>query len=114
MSSRFEWYDLRTTDIPAACAFYADVLGFEPRADPRGVTLCAGGDPVASISSLPETARARGAPAHWLGQLGVPDVAAVSASLQAHGSERLGPPTQDPSVPFAVLRDPFGALVALR
>ena len=83
---------LRTTDVDAARAFYTAVLG-----DVDGLMFAA----------LPEAARLRRAPAHWLGALQVSDVDGATAQMLALGAERLGPPTS------RVLRDPWGAVVEL-
>lgn len=91
MSVRFRHCELRTTDVDHARSFYEAVLGRSEL----------------SISPLPESARARGAPAHWLGSLGPVDVASESARWIAAGATRLGPPGSP------VLRDATGAAVAL-
>jgi len=44
-----------------------------------------------SVATLPEPARARGAPAHWLGHVGVADVDATADRIVALGGEQLGP-----------------------
>lgn len=90
---RFSRYVLRTTDVPAARAFYQRVLGHE-------------GD---EISPLHEQALARGARPHWLGQIDVSDPEAAAAPLLAAGAQQLG---KGPGG-AVVLRDPGGALVAL-
>lgn len=92
--SRFCRYELRTTDVDAACAFYDAVVG--GRGD--GIVL------------LPDAARARGAPAHWLGYVGVDDVDATAARFVARGAMRLGPP----GAPVAILRAAGGEILALR
>ena len=88
---RFTRYDLRTTDVPAARAFYDELFG-----NPFGEAL--------TIGPLPEIARARGAKPHWLGHIVVDDVAETSRRFLAEGAQPLGP---------TALRDPFGAIVAL-
>lgn len=88
----FVRFTLRTMDVDAARAFYAAVLG-----DVDGL----------HFTALPEAARLRGAPAHWLGALHVGDVDAAMAQMLARGGERLGPPTS------RVMRDPWGAVVEL-
>lgn len=102
-------YSLRTTDPDAARAFYSEVVG---------LNLPPGGSEDASLLEvwlLHERARSRGAPAHWLGHIGVTDVEATVARLVEHGSERLGPTvvTNDGTA-YATFRDPFGAVVAVR
>src|SRR6185295_17780185 len=61
----FARYDLRTTDPGAARL---------------------------AVWQLHEQARARGAPAHWLGNVGVTDVDATLRRWLALGAEPLGPP----------------------
>lgn len=100
--SRFLRYELRTTDEPAARAFYADVLG----PDLWNVDV--------TSSVLPEQALARGARPHWLGHLGVADPEGVVEALVPRGAQQLGPLRHGPGGSRnAVLRDPFGAIVAL-
>ena len=109
MSSVFCRYDLRTTDADAARAFYSEAVGLHfPSGSPPEESLLA-------VWPLHEQARARGAPAHWLGQIGVPDVEVAVARLLALGGERLGPTVraQDGTL-YATLRDPAGAVVAVR
>lgn len=91
---RFCRLQLRTTDVAGARAFYESVLG----------------DAELEIVELPERARALGAPAHWLGQIGVDDLDASVAAFLERGASRLGPPGGE----VAILRDPGGAGVALR
>jgi predicted enzyme related to lactoylglutathione lyase len=72
-----------------------------------------------SIVPLHETALARGARPHWLGQIGVGDVDALASVFVGRGATRLGPTARGgdggpfPGVEFAVVRDPGGAVVAL-
>lgn len=101
-------YSLRTTDVDAARAFYATALGLE---------LPAGASSSSLLDAWPlhEQARARGAPAHWLGHLAVADVDAMVSQLLERGGERLGPTVRAPDgARFATLRDPAGAVVAVR
>jgi uncharacterized protein len=83
----FTRYQLRTTDVARAAAFYDAVLGH--RAD--------------GIIELPAAAAARGAPSHWLGTIAC-DAPAVTARFVAMGATVLG---------GNVLRDPRGVIVAL-
>jgi predicted enzyme related to lactoylglutathione lyase len=111
MTSRaFCRYDLRTTDPDAARAFYSEVLGPDFDAAPS-----ADEPPALAVWMLHEQARARGAPAHWLGRIGVTDLEATMHRLVELGSERLGPTvrTKD-GTSYATLRDPMGAIVAVR
>lgn len=96
--TRFFHYTLRTTDVPAARAFYAAVLG----------------DVEADIVPLHEQALARGARPHWLGFIEVSDVDAAALAFTARGASPLGPKWTNPQgLQAVVTRDPGGALLAL-
>lgn len=105
MTRTFCRYDLRTTDVEAARAFYVDAVGLD-LSDGSGL----------GVWPLHEQARARGAPAHWLGSIAVTDLAATVQRLRDRGGELLGPPMLrgDDGEAFAILRDPGGAVLALR
>ncbi len=98
----FDWYELRTTDVDAATAFHAAVLGPDTLRDGLEIT------------PLPERARAAGAPAHWLGHIAVPDLGDAVARMVAAGGEQRGPLRRDAHGVSAALRDPHGAAVGLR
>lgn len=94
-------YELRTTDVESARAFYAEVLGPELWRH-RELT----------VVPLPERAAALGAPSHWLGHAAIPDVSATVARMVSLGGQLLGPPLP-PAPSRAVLRDPLGAVLAV-
>ena len=97
---RFCPYHLRTTDVAAARGFYSALIELD--------------DGAVDIAALPPEARARGAPPHWLGHLGVPDLETAVAAFVAGGATRLGP--SRPAAgggDVAIVRDPGGAVVAL-
>ena len=102
MTSRFCRYELRTTDVSAASDFYRQVLRPEIWSDD------------VTVVPLPERARARGAPSHWLGHIGVSDVEATAERIVTAGGQRLGDTQRaaDGSL-RAPVRDPFGAPVAV-
>lgn len=96
MTSRFCRYELRTTNVTRASAFYAALLGRQDLI----------------IRELPESARSRGAPAHWLGYLSTAELGGSIKVLQrwnAHGAMPVGARVGD----GAVVRDPGGAMLAL-
>ncbi len=96
--TRFFRYDLRTTDVAGARAFYTAVLG---SCDAR-------------IFQLHEQAIARGARPHWLGYLQVDDVDSAASAFVARGATHLGPKWVNPEgLEAAVMRDPGGAVVAI-
>jgi len=96
MSSRFCRYELRTTHVSAATGFYAALLGRQDLI----------------IRELPVSARARGAPAHWLGYLSTAELGGSMVALQRwsdYGAMPIGARTGN----GAVVRDPGGAMLAL-
>lgn len=114
MSTRFCWYELRTTAPSEARAFYAEVVGADIREEAGRQLLHLGGQSVGEVSALPERAAAMGAPSHWLGHLSVADVNATADRLVALGAQRLGPARRTAAgASVSALRDPFGAVLAL-
>lgn len=102
MPNRFCRYELRTTDVEGASSFYGELFGDDFWG--RGVETAA----------LPAPLAARGVPAHWLGHIGVEDVVPVMYRFLEAGATRLGaPPADGRDTAGVVLRDPFGATVAL-
>jgi predicted enzyme related to lactoylglutathione lyase len=102
MTTRFQRYELRTTDVPTAHHFYAGVLGSSFWSS----TVVA--------STLPERALVLGARPHWLGQVGTDDPLAATASIVAEGGQQLGPTLADADgSPRVIVRDPFGAMLAV-
>lgn len=104
----FGRYVLRTIEVDAARRFYEEAVGLR---------LPAGAAAETSLEAWPlhERARSAGAPAHWLGHLEVDDVEGAVSELSAMGAQSLGPTVRAASgATWATVRDPFGAVVALR
>ena len=115
---RFVWYELMTTDIEAAKAFYASVVGWGARdASMRGSTFSlftVGESPVAGLMNVPEDARRMGATPHWIGYVGVDDVDAAVDQIKQLGGAVYVPPTDVPDISrFSVVADPQMATLAL-
>ncbi len=115
---RFVWYELMTTDMEAAKAFYASVAGWRTRdasAPWSAYSLFTiGGSPVAGLMNLPEEARRTGAAPHWIGYVEVDDVDAAVARIRLAGGAVYVPPTDVPNVSrFSVVADPQRATLAL-
>jgi predicted enzyme related to lactoylglutathione lyase len=114
---RHIWYDLMTPDTAGAIDFYGKVVGwtttpFEGASEPYDMWTTENG-PVGGVMTLPEEAKAQGAPPHWLAYIATPDVDATSARAKELGGEVLVPPQDIPTVGrFAVLQDLFGAVFA--
>ena len=113
--ARFVWYELMTTDPAAAESFYRGVIGWETRdfgkPDVPYTLLSAGSTMVGGLMRIPEMALANGARPAWTGYVGVPDVDACVARVDAAGGRVHHPPEDIPGVGrFAVVADPQGAV----
>jgi len=117
-ASRFVWYELMTSDAPAAEAFYRSVIGWQT-ADAgmpgmRYTILSAGTAGIAGLLALPAEAAAGGVPPNWTGYIGVADVDAMAARVREAGGAVHHPPEDIPGVGrFAVVADPDGAVFCL-
>jgi predicted enzyme related to lactoylglutathione lyase len=114
---RFVWYELSTTDVEAAKAFYSAVVGWktaETSAGPAGYTLFMAGDtPAAGLTKLPEALRAR-ILTQWSGYIGVGDVDAAAARVKQLGGTIYIPPTDLPNASrLSIIADPQMAMLAL-
>jgi uncharacterized protein len=115
---RFVWYELVTTDIETAKAFYANVVGWGARdASMPGLAyslFTVGGSPVAGLMNVPEDARRTGVTPHWIGYVGVDDVDAAVDRIKQLGGAVYVPPTDVPNISrFSVVADPQMATLAL-
>jgi len=110
---RFVWYDLMTTDLDKAQAFYPKVVGWGTQVWPgeQPYTMwTAGGAPIGGLMKLPQEEKA---PPHWLAYVSTPDVDASTKQAQELGATVLVKPTSIPTVgSFSVLADPHGAVFA--
>jgi uncharacterized protein len=115
---RFLWYELVTTDMTAAQAFYADVVGWGAQdASMPGqpyVLFTAAGASVSGLMRLPEDARKLGFRPGWLGYVGVEDVDAAARRITQLGGTVQVPPKDIPNISrVAVAVDPQMATIAL-
>jgi predicted enzyme related to lactoylglutathione lyase len=115
---RFTWYELMTTNVAAAAAFYTEVVGWSARdASAPGTTytlMSAGDNAVGGLMSLPEDARNAGATPRWVGYVGVDDVdAAVDRTARLGGIVHV-PPTDLADISrIAIVADPQMAMFGL-
>ncbi len=111
---RFLWYELVTTDMEAAKAFYGEVVGWGTQdASMPGIayTLFTS---VSGLMGLPEDARKSGLRPSWLGYVGVDDVDAAAERIQQLGGAVHVPPKEIPNISrFSVAVDPQMATIAL-
>lgn len=115
---RFVWYELMTTDMEAAKAFYADVVGWSTKdASIPGLAytlFTAGGASVSGLMILSTDARERGARPSWIGYVGTDDIDATAGRIEQLGGIVQVPPTDIHDVSrFAVLSDPQMAWLGL-
>jgi predicted enzyme related to lactoylglutathione lyase len=115
---RFVWYELSTTDQPAARKFYTDVVGWgaeEAQMPGMTYTMFKQADlAVAGMAPLQEQAKKMGVPPNWMGYVGVDDVDATAAKAKSLGGSVHVGPMDIPNVGrFAVLGDPQNAVIAV-
>ncbi len=109
----FVWHDLITTDVKAAKAFYAQVIGWNMQSFPGNdgyTVLSAGSVGIGGIMAIPPDACERGAPACWQGYIAVDDVDLCAARILAGGGTVIASAADIPGVGrFAIVADPQGA-----
>ena len=114
----FAWYELMTTDVEAAKAFYAEVMGWRARdvslADTAFALFSAGESPISGLMNLPERATAMGAAPHWVGYVGVNDIEATTDLVKRLDGAVYVPPTQiSDTSRFCVVADPQTATLGI-
>jgi predicted enzyme related to lactoylglutathione lyase len=114
---RFAWYELMTTDIASAKAFYAKVVGWgaqDASTPDLAYTLFTSGKvPVSGLIGLPEEATRMGATPRWMGYVSVDDIGAVADRLKRLGGAVYVPPTDSNIGRISVVADPQTATLAL-
>ena len=113
----FVWYELMTTDVAAAKAFYGSVVGWSAQdasaADLAYMTFTAGKASVSGLMNLPDEARRMGATPRWMGYVGVDDVDVTAERIKRLGGAVYVPPTNSNIGRIAVVADPQTATLAL-
>jgi uncharacterized protein len=113
----FAWYELMTTDVAAARAFYSDVVGWgacDASTTELAYTLFAAGNTaVSGLMALPEEARRMGATPRWMGYVGVDSADATSDRIKRLGGAVYVPPTDSNIGRISVVADPQTAILAL-
>jgi uncharacterized protein len=115
---RFVWYELITTDVPAAMTFYRTVMGWDAwDASVRGKTCILFSDGKAAVSGLaPLSADATntGASPSWVGYVAVDDVDATAGRITCLGGAVSIPPMNAADISrFSIFDDPQTARLAL-
>jgi predicted enzyme related to lactoylglutathione lyase len=114
----FVWYDLMTSDQPAAKSFYTQLIGWGTQPFEGGDEPCTmwanGEQPIGGVMDLSEEARSAGAPPHWIAYIAVTDVPAICERAAELGGSILHPATDiDGAGWFAILQDPQGVAFAV-
>ncbi|MHC2437814.1 VOC family protein [Bradyrhizobium sp. USDA 4451] len=115
--ARFAWYELLTTDVGGASAFYGSVLGWVAK-DASTTALpyrlfMSGELPRSGLMELPEEGRRQGATPRWIGYVGVDDVDAAVRRMQERGGAVYVPPTATNIGRLAIVADPQRATFGL-
>src|SRR5262249_43360748 len=112
------WYELSTTDVQSAKAFYTGVMGWgtwDASAPGRPYFLLTAGDKVVcGLQELPGDARRNGAKPIWIGYVGVDDVDVTADRIARRGGGVHVPPTNVADISrFSVVSDPQAARLGL-
>jgi uncharacterized protein len=115
---RFTWYELITTDMEAAKAFYTKVMGWgvlDASIPGRAYTLFTiGRVPVSGMMDLPGEARKMGGKPSWIGYVGVDNVDSAADQIKRLGGVVHVPPTDVSNISrFSIFADPQTARLAL-
>ena len=113
----FVWYELITTDMAAAQAFYSKVVGWGAQdaatPDLAYTLFTSGGAAVCGLMDLPESATVKDATPRWMGYVGVRDADADTGRLKRLGGTVYVPPTDTNIGRISVVADPQTANFAL-
>src|SRR5262245_6393655 len=117
MASKFVWYELMTSDIKAAEAFYTKVVGWDSEtwqgAMPYTIVKV-GATGVAGLMNIPEEAAKMGQPPAWVGYIYSADIDKQTDAIGKAGGKIYREPTDIPDVGrFSVVTDPQGATFML-
>jgi predicted enzyme related to lactoylglutathione lyase len=114
----FVWYELLTTDQPAAGAFYQSVVGWKMtdagQPGMKYTILHAGETPIGGLMAMPPAESCENFKPGWIGYIGVDDVDAAAKRVSDGGGSIQRAPDDIPNVGrFAVVADPGGAVFVL-
>lgn len=112
----FVWYELMTSDLAAAEAFYQKVVGWTAKdagmPDMKYTVVSTGDEMIAGMMTTPK--EAEGMPPAWIGYIYADDVDAKAREVAEHGGQVHRQPDDIPGIGrFAVVSDPHGAVFCL-
>ena len=117
LPGKFVWFELASSDLKKAQAFYGEVLGWKAVAFPLGAAtyemIFAGETPDTMVGGY-VPARGGGGRSQWIAYVSVENVDAAVSTATACGGTLLEPPRDLPGVGRAAkIADPSGAAFAL-
>ena len=114
---QFVWYDLMTSDLDRAVAFYTEAVGWgtQPWNGPAPYVMwTVNGAPIGGVVPYTSEHAAAGVTPHWVAYVTVAEVDEAVAKTRKHGGTIVNEPRDIPDIGrIAVIRDPQGALIAL-
>lgn len=114
-NGRFVWYELLTTDVKGATAFYPAVTGWKTQPWETGeYTMWVGSQgPLGGVMTLPDAAKQMGAPPYWQANIEVANVDETVAKVKQLGGQVYIAEDVPNVGRFAVIADPQGAVIAV-
>lgn len=114
----FVWYELSTTDVEGAKAYYSAVMGWDARdMSMPGLAYASftlDGLPVCGLIPLPEDGTKRGGKPRWMGYIGVDEIFATTERIKQLGGTILLAPTDVFNFSrISIVADPERATFAL-
>ena len=115
---QYLWHELVTTDPEAGAGFYSKVFGWNAQpfsGDPNYTMLTKAQSPVGGARVVDKDPLAGKVGANWLTYVGVPDITAALAAVEAHGGRIIYPVTAIPADGgrYAVIADPQGSTIGV-
>jgi hypothetical protein len=114
---RFAWYELLTTDIAAARAFYSHVVGWAARDASTTAfsysVFTTGASEIGGLMELPPDARLTGAAPRWVGYVEVDDIDGTAERLRKLGGRIYVPPTDSNIGRVSIVIDPQTAALGM-
>jgi hypothetical protein len=113
----FAWYELLTTDVAAARAFYRQVVGWGALDASTAAfsysIFTADTVEVGGLMDLPAEGRRMGAAPRWIGYVAVDDIDAIAERLKQLGGRIYVPPTDSNIGRVSIIIDPQTAAIGL-
>ena len=110
------WYELLTTDMKAAEAFYTAVVGwstapFDGAPQPYDLLMRPDGESVGGVMTIPP---GMNFPPHWVMYVGVPKLEEAVSRIERMGGSAMSPVIDVPSVGrMRTMKDPQGAMFSV-